>query len=648
MFLLPAARPTWQPAQPGQVLQVGDKLRTDAASRATVRLADLSVLRLNALTTFELLPPPHKDRKPLLDLKHGSLYFFSREKPDDVHFRTPTVAGAIRGTEFLLGVNNAGETTLALLDGAVDLANDAGQLEMQGGEQARVAPGQPPTKSPLIDAVNLIQWCLYYPAVVDADELSFTAEEKEVLHESLAAYRAGDLLAAMGAFSVGKVPPGDATRIYQAALLLSVGRVDEAQQLLTPLAASAGPAQALGELIAAVQFKEWTRSAPPTTASEWLAESYYLQSRARLDDALAAARTAATRAPAFGFAWVRVAELEFSFARVPAASAALEIGLKHAPRHAQGLALRGFVAAARDRAPEALKWFDDAIRVDGGLGNAWLGRGLVRIRQGQRVAGRQDLQTAAALEPNRALLRSYLGKAFSHEGRDALAQKELRVARELDPNDPTAWLYSALLNQQRHCINTAIRDLETSQTLNDHQALFRSRLLLDQDRAVRSANLAALYRDAGMEDLSVREAGRAVNADYANYSAHRFLAASYDATRDPKFFNLRYEAPARSEWLIANLLAPVGAGTLSRNLAQQDYVRLFETDGFGVSSATEYSQLRRMDRVRLAIRPLRPGYPTPWTATTIGTPASAPITTSITCSSLPRSKRRSPRKTVCF
>ena len=186
------------------------------------------------------------------------------------------------------------------------------------------------------------------------------------------------------------------------------------------------------------------------------------------------------------------------------------------------------------------------------------------------------------------MIRSYLAKAWSAEGQDALAQKDLRLARQLDPNDPTAWLYSALLNQQRNQINEAIRELEKSQELNDHQALFRSKLLLDQDRAVRSANLANIYRDAGMEDVSLREAGRAVNADYANYSAHLFLANSYDTIRDPKLFNLRYEAPARSEWLIANLLAPVGASTLSRNVSQQDYVRLFERDGVGASSSTEY------------------------------------------------------------
>jgi hypothetical protein len=48
------------------------------------------------------------------------------------------------------------------------------------------------------------------------------------------------------------------------------------------------------------------------------------------------------------------------------------------------------------------------------------------------------------------VLRSYLGKAFSEEGRAALASKELNISKRLDPNDPTAWLYSALLNQQQN------------------------------------------------------------------------------------------------------------------------------------------------------------------------------------------------------
>src|SRR5213076_2770954 len=145
-----------------------------------------------------------------------------------------------------------------------------------------------------------------------------------------------------------------------------------------------------------------------------------------------------------------------------------------------------------------------------------------------------------------------------------------------------SWLYSALLNQQNSRINEAVQDLEKSEELNENRSVYRSQLLLDQDRAVRSANLANIYRDAGMFDVSVREAARAVNYDYANYSAHLFLADSYEQLRDPNLINLRYETPAENEYLLANLLAPVAAGPLSPAISQQEYSKLLERNSFGV------------------------------------------------------------------
>jgi hypothetical protein len=112
--------------------------------------------------------------------------------------------------------------------------------------------------------------------------------------------------------------------------------------------------------------------------------------------------------------------------------------------------------------------------------------------------------------------------------------------------------------------------------------------LLDQDRAVRGANLAGVYEDAGMRDVSLREAARAVNTDYADYSAHLFLGGSYNSLRDPRGFNLRFETPWLSEYLVANLLAPVAAGTLSPEVTQQEYARLFERNRVGIVSGTEY------------------------------------------------------------
>ena len=265
-----------------------------------------------------------------------------------------------------------------------------------------------------------------------------------------------------------------------------------------------------------------------------------------------------------------------------------DLALEMSPRNGQAVALQGFLHAAAGRHAAAESSFTQAIAVDSALANAWLGRGLMKIRRGADVTGRADLQVAAALEPNRALLRSYLGKAFQHMGERVLAAKELGLARQLDPGDPTAALYAALLNHQQDRIAAAIRDLEESVRLNENRAVYRSRLLLDQDQAVRSANLANIYESAGMREVGLRESARAVMFDYANYSAHLNLASSFNALRDPTRFNLRNQVEWASESLIANLLAPPGAGALSQNYSQNEYARAFVRPRLGLNSTTEY------------------------------------------------------------
>ena len=89
-----------------------------------------------------------------------------------------------------------------------------------------------------------------------------------------------------------------------------------------------------------------------------------------------------------------------------------------------------------------------------------------------------------------------------------------------------------------------------------------------------------------------------MNYDYANYSAHLFLADSYNELRDPNEINLRYETPAESEYLVANLLAPVSAGPLSPTISQGEYSRLFAHDGFGVVSRHGVFEPRALGRNR--------------------------------------------------
>jgi len=581
------ARAAWSAAIVNQSLEPQDRLRTLAKSRAMVQLVELGRVRLDELTTLEILPPRNPKSKGTLDLRAGAMYFFTRDRPREFEIQTPQALAASRGTEFLVALEPGGREVFAVFDGEVELTNNLGSVIVRPGEQGIVEPGQPPRKTAVIQSRRAVQWWLYYPAVLDPGELELSAGQQEVLAKSLESYRAGDLLQALKDYPDGRTPENDAERVFYAALLLSVGQVEESETLIATNS-SLRAAQALRLMIDTVQAREVRPLPDPQTASEWLANSYALQARLDLSAALAAARKATQLSPNFGFAFARVAELEFSFGHADEASDALVWALSLSPRNAQAWALKGFVLSARDDWHQAQEAFAKAIALDPALGNGWLGQGLVKIRLGEKTEGRADLQTAAAMEPNRSLLRSYLGKGFDYTHDEANAQRELALAKQLDSHDPTPWLYSALILRQNLRYNEAIADLEKSVALNDDRQVYRSRLLLDQDQAVRSASLATIYRNAGMDDVSVREAARAVVNDYANYSAHQFLAESFDAVRDPTQFNLRYQTAWFSELLLANMLSPVGGGTLSQNISQQEYSRLFEADRIGVSSSTEY------------------------------------------------------------
>ena len=583
----PPASP-WIPAVVGKELLLREKVRTGELSRATVRLSNEHLIRVNAASQLVILPSLIAGKPLGVELQKGEIYLHSRGQPMELGLRTPVVNGSPLGTEFRVRVEENGTTTFTMFDGEVELENAHGKLRLGNNEQAVIEPGRAPRKTAVIEARNSIQWCLYYPGVLHVPELALSPTDARILQKSIAAYQSGDLLGALDEWPGRYHPASPGGKLYRAMLVLAVGQVSEARSALAGVAKDAPGRHAIEEMMDAVNYAERRTEREPATAGEWLARSYYEQSRARLDGALAAARKATAAAPESGYAWTRVAELLFSFGKTQDASKALDRGLRLAPRNAQAHALRGFLLAAQNHIGDARQSFEQAIALDGALANAWLGRGLTSIRAGHEQDGRRDMQVAAALEPNRSILRSYLGKAASQTGSNAKANLELDRAKKLDPNDPTPWLYSALQRKQENRYNEAVADLEKSLDLNDNRRVYRSQFLLDQDRAVRGTNLAAIYEKNGMIEQSVYEAVRAVNGDYGSAAAHLFLANSYDALRDPNRVLLRYETAATNELLLSNLLSPVGGGSLSQFVSQQEYSKLFEKDGIGASSLFEY------------------------------------------------------------
>ena len=376
-----ATATTWMPAQINQVLHPSDRLRTGANSRMALLWSDRSVVSFGALTELEVSPPDSAGAQCGLHLLRGIVSFFHRDEPGRIRVITRGAVAGVEGTEFVLAVepgNNTELTTMSVIDGKVRFGNEQATLLLTNDQQAVAEPGKAPVCTAGFIANNVLQWCFYYPAVIDPADLPFTPEEQKILGESLQAYRSGDLPVALAKYPAGRQPGSDAERVYYAGLLLGVGQVEPAEAALASLSvtnASSRPqriAAALRQLIAAVKRQPNPAAVRPQLATEFLADSYYAQSRAipgiSLATALDSARRAVTNSPDFGFGWERVAELEFSFGHTGQALEALNKSLALAPRNAQALALKGFLLAAQNHTGEAMSWFNQALSATRGWG----------------------------------------------------------------------------------------------------------------------------------------------------------------------------------------------------------------------------------------------------------------------------------------
>ena len=265
-----------------------------------------------------------------------------------------------------------------------------------------------------------------------------------------------------------------------------------------------------------------------------------------------------------------------------------------APQQGFGYIILGFVQLVQIDIASAKNTFNRAIELDSTDPLPRLGLGLATIREGKLEEGRQQIEMAVALDPSTSLLRSYLGKAYYEENtpkRDELAASQYSLAKHLDPHDPTPWFYAAILKQTQNRPVEALDDLDRSIELNDDRAVYRSRLLLDSDRAARSVSLARVYDTLGFEQLGVVESTRSLGIDPSNDSAHRFLSDTYAALP-------RHEIARASELLQSQMLQPININPVQPSTAEADLLLLPRT-GPANPSFNEYTPLFESNGVQL-------------------------------------------------
>jgi tetratricopeptide (TPR) repeat protein len=599
-----AGKTQWVPVKLNDTYCLGDKIRVYKLSRVTIVLRNEAIVRLDHKTTV-VFSKPKEEKSVSIDLVTGSAHFFSRVHRG-LEVNTPFVYLAAIHTEFFVRVESD-KTILSAFEGQVVAANDSGSLTLASGQSAVVQAGKAPVLRIVVHPRDAVQWALYYPYILDYSPLDFPvsgkADWQRMVHRSLQFYREGNVTRA---FATLKDAPKEIKDprffIYRAGLLLTVGRVDEAradiEKALT-LDPYSSHSYALLSIISVVQNNKDRALELAKKAVEFdtessiarVALSYAYQSHFELKKALESLKKAVKLNPENAFSWARLSELWLSVGDLDRAVDTAREAVFVNPELARAHTVLGFAYLTRIEIDDAKDSFEKAIELDQADPLPRLGLGLAKIRDGDLEEGRREIEIAVSLDPNNSLIRSYLGKAYYEEKRDTLAKKQFVIAKEFDPMDPTPWFYDAIRKQTENRPVEALQDMQKAIELNDNRIIYRSRLLLDEDLAARSASLGRIYDDLGFQQLALVEGWKSLNTDPSNYSAHRFLADSYSALP-------RHEIARVSELLQSQLLQPLNITPVQPSLAVSN-LRILEGAGPSTPSFNEFNTLFNRNRLTI-------------------------------------------------
>jgi tetratricopeptide (TPR) repeat protein len=599
--ILREGKSEWEPIQLNDLFYPGDTIRVQERSRAALLLYNETTIRLDQMTTITF-SGIEKEKISLIHILRGAAYFFSRI-PRSLKVTTPFVNAGVEGTEFFIRVE-IDQAMLSVFEGQVAATNDVGSLILTRGQSALAQSEKAPELSILVRPRDAVQWAMYYPPVLDYLAMDFMgiakADWEKALQKSIQLYWQGNLAGAFSSLDVVHESVEEPSFfIHRAALLLSVGRVYEANtdiEKALNLDPSSSHAFALQSIIAVVQNEKdralkLARKAAdldPESSTARIALSYVHQAHFDLQSALTNLQDAVRLNPKNALAWARLAELWLSVGNLDRALEAAEESVALNPKLALTQTILGFAYLTQFKTREAENAFRKAIGLDQAAPLPRLGLGLAKIRNGKLKEGRREIEIAVSLDSNNALIRSYLGKAYFEENRDKLAMDQLNIAKELDPLDPTPFFYDAIRKQALNRPAEALEDLQRSIQLNENRAIYRSRLLLDQDLAARSVSLARIYDDLGFKQMALIEGWKSLNFDPGNYSAHRFLADTYSALP-------RHEIARISELLQSQLLQPIIITPVQPHLAE---VNLYMYQGTGPAdpSFNEFNPLFNRNR----------------------------------------------------
>ncbi len=529
----------WTPARAPQKLVSGSFVRTGPDAQMALLLRDQTQLRLNQNTTLQIRSLQAGSDSTVLSLTQGRLWAQVKQLatgvvrvasaavlPNRLRIITPTATVGIRGTDWELVVGDQGITTLTVVSGEVEMANEFGRVSVGANEQAVAEAGKAPVKSLLSSARDRVQWVTAYrPAPA-----RWLPSPPAALQAAVRDIEAGAYAKALAALESNRSQV--AASLLLADVYIYLGRTADAVNVLAPFsqagrgdpAATALQGRALlvaGRLDEAASLLQEGLKTHPADRELVLAVADVARVQGDADQALRWFSQVTLAHPKSHEAWFGVGRIQVDKEDLSKAKAALDEAIRLSPNEAgyQGeratlLALSGDLKAARTAFDEALKQHPDDYL-------AWTGLGILQLKTGEPQQALESFLKATVLEPRFARAQLYVGVTYYQLGDAQRAIEAVNRAAQLDEKDPLPYLMLGLIHGDAQELALAT---EAAQQAQVRMPFLKSanQLLNDQKG---SANVGTALANRGMEEWAQSYATASYNPYWAGSAF--FLADRY-------------------------------------------------------------------------------------------------------------------------
>ncbi|MFZ5482854.1 MAG: tetratricopeptide repeat protein [Pseudomonadota bacterium] len=471
----------WQSAKRDMRLTPGYALRTGKGARAALLLSDRTQIRLNENTSLDVVAlgaAPRSAGQTKFRQNAGRAWVQSKTPPKTLEWQTPTAVAGIRGTDWEMAVDEAGQSTLSVFSGAIAFGNEQGQVQVAADEQAVAEAGKAPVKLTVRNLKDRIQWVSAYQTApwrfvsLDGDALPSLRQR---LAETPDPVLRGRILADLGRWPEAEAAFASAPSQPEAALGLAwshlrAGRLEAAGQALVQAGSlKDGEAWQLAEagrqILAAEHEAARTRlgalseRADLSQPAPWLMLSDLSAFEGRLDQALAEVGAGLKRFPDHPGLLAREAELLLADDRVVEAMAASDAALDRDFTSAEAWRVRAEIAKREGDASTALSAYDLALAMKPDDDRAWFGRGAALAERDRFDAARTDLDRAITLNPAGLGYQGELGALYTAMAEYPEADAAYRQALAASPADYVAQTGLGVLELKRGHPDKALEHL---------------------------------------------------------------------------------------------------------------------------------------------------------------------------------------------